>query len=642
MGVDVFFVISGYLITSIILREMEQGKFSIVRFYERRARRILPALFFVIVCCLPFAWMWMLPDELKRFGQSLVAVATFSSNIYFWRATDYFAAAAEEQPLLHTWSLAVEEQYYVLFPLFLMVCWRFGKSKLFWLTAFVATCSLLLAEWGWRYSTIANFYLLPTRAWELLVGSLLAFFPKALLKRLSANKLSGSFALFGILLICYAIFNFDKTTPFPSIFSIVPVIGTALVVIFSNVNNSVGKILSTKLFVGFGLISYSAYLWHQPVFAFQRLYHFDKDHSFTNAFFWASLSLIMAFITTKLVENPIRERKLSLGVGVLRTTGVALSLLVFIGLIINFFGDSSQILKARLGEDRSRVYLEIKAQSSRQKQTENLRDSSFNPGKDINLGSLYKIGSDVVPRVAFWGDSHAGVLIESLHDELEKRNMAALVAEARWCPPALGVVSSDSFRNTKCPEFNQQVISRISQKKEIKTVFLISQWGNTTQGFRDDHHPIPYKLVGKDNNEIEKNPEILAHGLDATIKSLKASGVDSFFIVTTVPEHKFRIEDAVLRKLLHTDLDGKIPLVDGISVEAYKKRNKEAIKVFELLSERHGVKVLRSDEVFCRNDACSAQSDDGTLYYLDTNHLTLPAAKILTEYLLAQLDAELP
>lgn len=157
IGVDVFFVISGYLITCILLKEMEQGRFSIARFYERRARRILPALFFVILCCLPFAWMWMTSDELMRFGQSIVSVTTFSSNIYFWLKTDYFAPAAEEMPLMHTWSLAVEEQYYVLFPLFLIVCWRFGKNKLFFITLMITLGSLALSEWLWRYEAYAIF-----------------------------------------------------------------------------------------------------------------------------------------------------------------------------------------------------------------------------------------------------------------------------------------------------------------------------------------------------------------------------------------------------------------------------------------------------------------------------------------------------
>jgi peptidoglycan/LPS O-acetylase OafA/YrhL len=131
VGVDVFFVISGYLITSILIGELEQGNFSIARFYERRARRILPALFFVMLCCIPFAWMWMLPSELKDFSQSIAAVVFFASNVLFWREEGYFAPTAELKPLLHTWSLAVEEQYYLLFPVFLLLAWRFGRNRVF-------------------------------------------------------------------------------------------------------------------------------------------------------------------------------------------------------------------------------------------------------------------------------------------------------------------------------------------------------------------------------------------------------------------------------------------------------------------------------------------------------------------------------
>ena len=131
VGVDAFFVISGYLITTILIENIENKRFSIVNFYERRARRILPALFFVMLVCIPVAWMWMLPNQMKDFSQSLVAVSLFASNILFWRESGYFATAAEEKPLLHTWSLAVEEQYYVLFPIFLILTWRFGKNRVF-------------------------------------------------------------------------------------------------------------------------------------------------------------------------------------------------------------------------------------------------------------------------------------------------------------------------------------------------------------------------------------------------------------------------------------------------------------------------------------------------------------------------------
>jgi len=183
VGVDVFFVISGYLITTIIISEMAEGKFSMVNFYERRARRILPALFFVMAACLPFAWLWLTPSDLKDFGQSLIAVSFFSSNMLFWLESGYFDTAAELKPLLHTWSLAVEEQYYILFPIFLMLTWRLGVKWISIILSFVFLLSLGLAVLGTQYATnpqitSGTFFLLPTRGWELLVGVFAAFYLK--------------------------------------------------------------------------------------------------------------------------------------------------------------------------------------------------------------------------------------------------------------------------------------------------------------------------------------------------------------------------------------------------------------------------------------------------------------------------------
>jgi peptidoglycan/LPS O-acetylase OafA/YrhL len=176
VGVDVFFVISGYLITSIILTGLEQNNFSIINFYERRARRILPALFFIMLICIPISWFLLLPYHLLEFSRSLIATTFFSSNILFWSESGYFANAAAEKPLLHTWSLAVEEQYYFLFPLFLMIFWKFGKR---WILAFLGIlfiASLALAEWAAYTKPAAAFYLLPTRGWEFLIGSFTAFY----------------------------------------------------------------------------------------------------------------------------------------------------------------------------------------------------------------------------------------------------------------------------------------------------------------------------------------------------------------------------------------------------------------------------------------------------------------------------------
>ena len=302
VGVDVFFVISGYLITTILIEDLENQRFSLVNFYERRARRILPALFFVMLVCIPFAWMWMLPIQMKDFSQSLVAVSLFASNILFWGESGYFAAAAEEKPLLHTWSLAVEEQYYVLFPIFLILAWRFGKNRVFWMIVVMASISLLLSEWGWRNKASANFYLAPTRAWELFAGSIAAF----IVQKQGVQK-NNILALLGLAAIVFSIFFYDETTPFPSVYALVPVFGVVLLVLYAGKGTLAAKILSTKGFVGIGLISYSAYLWHQPLFAFARIRTIEHPSLLLMPAL-SFLSILLAYLTWCYIEKPFRSK----------------------------------------------------------------------------------------------------------------------------------------------------------------------------------------------------------------------------------------------------------------------------------------------------------------------------------------------
>ena len=302
VGVDVFFVISGYLITTILIEDIENKRFSIVNFYERRARRILPALFFVMLVCIPFAWMWMLPNQMKDFSQSLVAVSLFASNILFWRESGYFAAAAEEKPLLHTWSLAVEEQYYVLFPIFLILAWRFGKNRVFWMIIVMAAISILLSEWGWRNKAIANFYLAPTRAWELFAGSIAAFIVQK-----QGVKKNDLLALVGLAAIIFSIFFYDETTPFPSVYALVPVLGVVLLVLYADEETIAAKLLSTKDFVRIGLISYSAYLWHQPLFSFARVKGPNAPSTALIALLMVA-SFLLAYLSWKYIETPFRNK----------------------------------------------------------------------------------------------------------------------------------------------------------------------------------------------------------------------------------------------------------------------------------------------------------------------------------------------
>ena len=270
VGVDIFFVISGYLITSIILAEQEAGTFSIIRFYERRARRILPALFLVMLACLPFAWLWLLPHDMQNFSQSLIGVSAFISNILFWLTSGYFETAAELKPLLHTWSLAVEEQYYLFFPVFLVLTWHIGKRWILFFLSIVFLISLLAAQWGSALKPDATFYLLPTRGWELLIGAFIAFYFTKKDRTILSKNLNEAGGLLGLALIIYAIFKFDNQLPFPSFYALVPTIGAGLIILCATQITFVGKLLGNKLLVGIGLISYSAYLWHQPLLAFSK------------------------------------------------------------------------------------------------------------------------------------------------------------------------------------------------------------------------------------------------------------------------------------------------------------------------------------------------------------------------------------
>jgi len=307
VGVDVFFVISGYLITSIILAELDEGRFSIVNFYERRARRILPVLFFVMAACFPFAWFYLMPVDMKDFIQSLLAVSTFSSNILFWLQSDYFDTAAELKPLLHTWSLAVEEQYYIFFPLFLMFTWRLGKRWILATLALIFLLSLAMGQWGAYHAPTAAFYLLPTRGWELLIGVFAAFYFNRKDPILTHSGLNEWLSLTGLALIGFATFAFDESVPFPGVYALVPTVGTVLIIIFAQPGTLVNRMLSLKLFVGIGLISYSAYLWHQPIFAFVKYSSFNEP----SAELMMSLCLgivLLAYLSWRFVEKPFRNK----------------------------------------------------------------------------------------------------------------------------------------------------------------------------------------------------------------------------------------------------------------------------------------------------------------------------------------------
>jgi len=413
VGVDVFFVISGYLITTIILAELEQGNFAIVDFYERRARRILPALFLVMLVCIPFAWFWLLPSDLKDFSQSLVAVSVFVSNIFFWRESGYFDTAAELKPLLHTWSLAAEEQYYVLFPLFLMLFWKLGKRWTLLTLGLVFIASLALAQWGAYAKPVPAFFLLPTRGWELLLGAFAAFYSSKANRKEFGKGLSEVVGWLGVALIMYSVFAFSKATPFPGFYALVPTLGTVLVILFATQQTSVGKFVGNKAFIGIGLISYSAYLWHQPLFAFARIYTFSQV-SIELTTLLILLSFFLAFLSFRYVETFFRSKsKVSrqsifyfsiLGALIFFTVGL-------IGSVKNGFPGNNASINEAIGD-------------------------WGHPGKLIktNIDGYYKLHTSKPIDVLFFGDSHAEQFAP-LSSEMEALGLNVGFLSGGGCPP---------------------------------------------------------------------------------------------------------------------------------------------------------------------------------------------------------------
>ncbi|MBF0446219.1 MAG: acyltransferase, partial [Magnetococcales bacterium] len=310
-GVDIFFVISGYLISLIVLRELkEDGTFSLSKFYERRARRILPVISLIVFLSIFFAWFTMGGAQLEAYGLSLLAISTFLSNFVFWQNSGYFAPSNDFLPMLHTWSLAIEEQFYVIFPFFLIICWKYTRKYLLSILTFAFIGSLVFADWFSRdyIAPEAAFYLLPGRGWELLSGAVVAKIEMEVGR--PHNKIFDAvMPTIGIFLIAYTFIFYNKDIQHPSFFTLIPILGTIILIWFCKPGELITDILSSKILVGIGLISYSLYLWHVPILVFSRFANLGKLPTHLNYWF-IPLIFTLSLISWKFIEVPFRNSEI--------------------------------------------------------------------------------------------------------------------------------------------------------------------------------------------------------------------------------------------------------------------------------------------------------------------------------------------
>ncbi|WP_353474993.1 acyltransferase family protein [Salipiger sp. H15] len=454
VGVDIFFVISGYLITTIIVDELGRGEFSILRFYERRAKRILPALFVVCLVSLVLAWMLLHSRDFTDFSRSLVAVASFSSNILFWLEADYFDTAAELKPMLHTWSLAVEEQFYIFFPLLLMALWKYGTKRLTWVIVAICAGSLALAQWQVVHAPMAAFFLLPARAWELGIGALCAVYLRGSPVPIG-GALRNALSLLGLGLIAYAVFLFDDQTPTPGVATLIPTVGTALIILFATPGTWVQGLLSLRPMVAVGLISYSAYLWHQPLMSFTRHNALNEPPWYVMAGI-VLLTLVLAALSLKYIETPVRKGRMPrLRVFAYSATGLCAFLAV--GLVVHFND------RLNFGSGRFNVLDEQIAMLDYDNDNDSLRQASWVPlrtyAKGLDCLVSCKLGNNQRKwfdartdklRVLLVGNSHSKDMFNMMFmsEEISAQvELARFNAQVGELTPKNAMFSSENYRD---------------------------------------------------------------------------------------------------------------------------------------------------------------------------------------------------
>lgn len=595
VGVDVFFVISGYLITSILLAEISAGQFSVARFYERRARRILPALFLVLITCLPFAWMWLLPEDMKAFSQSLVAVCVFASNLLFWRESGYFETAGELKPLLHTWSLAVEEQFYLLFPPLLALTCRllrpFSTARISAVLAAAAALSLAAAQWGSAHYPVATFFLLPTRAWEMLMGALVALRFSRVEAQRRAHTSSNLGSLAGLALIAYAVFGFDDRIPFPSAWALVPTIGTALIILFATPQTLVGKLLGNRVLVGIGLISYSAYLWHQPLFTFAR--HRSLHPPSAAVFGVLSLTtLLLAYVSWRFVEQPFRRKDRFTR---RRIFAYAAS------------GSLAIILVGAVGHVTDGYYFRPALKHAFQDVEHRMSvNYGLSSACDREFTTTERCRTNVAPEFLLWGDSFAMHLVPGLLASKPGLKMAQMTIST--CGPILGIApTTEKYPPSwgrKCIASNDKVFDWLKAHPSIKYALLSSVFTQYVE---------PGKKVLLRNNAIVDGRSVAEKSFADTLEALKSIHVTPI-VFSPTPQNGEDVGRCQLKALRLG-----IPSSCDFDVSVAETYQRNEIDFLRRIETKH--KIIWLSRGLCSDGRCRVEMDN-VLIYRDRGHLS--------------------
>jgi len=621
IGVDIFFVISGYLITQIIAREIREGRFSIINFYERRVRRIFPALIAVVFVSSILASLIILPIRFMEYGQSVIACSLFVSNMLFWsEAADYFDAAAHTKPMLHTWSLAIEEQFYIVFPLVLMLAFRWLNGRWTLLMVIAAVSSFSLSVWSVEHNPAAAFYLAPTRAWELILGSLIALgaFPPV---RNGAIREILSFS--GLCLIGWGAIGLTAASPFPGFNALYPCLGAGFLIHSGASGQTLGgKLLSLRPIVFIGLISYSLYLWHWPLFVLANNASIYEMLDLESRLGIVLLSIVLAAFSWKFIEQPFRGKSSRFTRRSVFIQGAtAMGLFICFGMFVHY----SKGWPGRISDKAEQLTQFAQSKDPRE------FECFSRPSRPIDPKDACVYGSRATPSVAVWGDSHAGAVIHQIGKMAFDHGQSVKFFGFTLCPPVLAMQVKPKSRD-KCADNNESVLSLLESTPSIKTVVLIARYTLYLSGYNTDFGPAERMVEMKyisfvgENGPITDPAEkarLLELHMRETVHRLVTAG-KRVVLMYPIPETGYVIPET-LAKIY----------VDGGDIEKftrpyeyYKKRQAVITGILDRLGESEQIVRIRPSSLLCDSVDCIVSANGKSLYY-DDDHLSLEG----TEYI---------
>lgn len=625
IGVDIFFVISGYLITRIILTELEQtNTFSFIKFYERRARRILPMLLFVIGVCLPFAWQELLPLDLVEFAKSALSAIGFGSNFFFYfSTTEYGADLALLKPLLHTWSLGVEEQFYIIVPMIILVIWKFARASLLTLLIGMLIISIQFADVMDVRNSELNFFLPFSRFWEMLVGSVLALI-ELKYGRSKNPILTQSLPIIGLFLIAHSILFFNAKTPHPSFHTVIPILGVALVLAFSSKEDIVGKLLCFKPIAGIGFISYSLYLWHFPIFAFGRIG--SSNPSTYDKIEWICLAFVFSIISYFLIEKTFRNRTVVSGKLFFGAIVISISTLTYVNFdFISKGGHKGRIAsiltKENLAEQTWLRYIK------NGKQCHNRTENFCVENQNLELTTVYN-----------FGDSHLASSALELSEAL-KEKFRVVTSTVGGCPFFLNISSvQDNKVGKRCSQaFQRQRLELISNADSIVVIFarypvvLERSLFDNMEGGKESGDPSFWQA--NDGGSLQKS---IIDSMNALIE--RGAKV---VLVYPLPEVGFHVPKQLLKTIKNRDISSvnKNFATLTTSFEVYKKRSASTFELFDSIQSPNVYRVY-PHTLFCDKQIKGrcVTHDNEDVFYADDDHPSAKGSEMIVELIMKQIE----